>query len=541
MTNNCSSNCNCSSNKNKPCADSCNPNTTTTVYYQPFSDPNECCCRNSLIKAFQAIQQAVASVGIPGFGVELLITTITGTTYTVFVSSGTAIPLVVTCEAIVYGNLAINLDDIAKIQILSGLTGNPTFINNLLTLLRNITSCNRPYNCPIAVTVDEEDEGSSLMRGCCNNCNRPYNQCGCGNNGFYCGTRPPTNQCPPTPTPPYSVSNTGLQDFINRNASSLSSINFLGSNELIENITFIDTIADTTVLNSAILTETIASAVTDVTLVAGANTTVVNNITTTPIDVVTSVTFSNVTIPSIVESITFSVGTVVAGFDAVETTIVVAGVTSVAPVDLGAISTGLITTDLAGAGLYIVIPTGALDGTIPAAPITLPVYVSISTGLTPVILSQTTVETIDADTTLLSVEGTPSLVPALTSLGAATEVSVLTSLSADSVVDVSIINGITTTTTTIEELDVISSISIPSVNTISISSGLFVSDVELTTSTTLALTGVGVNTISITSSTPESIPGTVQAVGSGLVVVQDSIGNITLYSVCKIDSVTSLN
>jgi hypothetical protein len=264
-------------------------------------------------------------VGIPGFGVELLITTITGSTYTVFVASGIATPLVVTCEAIVYGNLAINLDDIAKIQILSGLTGNPTFINNLLTLLRNITSCNRPYNCPIAVTVDEEDEGSSLMRGCCNNCNRPYNQCGCGNNGFYCGTRPPTNQCPPTPTPPYSVSNTGLQDFINRNASSLSSINFLGSNELIENITFIDTIADTTVLNSAILTETIASAVTDVTLVAGANTTVVNNITTTPIDVVTSVTFSNVTIPSIVESITFSVGTVVAGFDAVETATVVAG------------------------------------------------------------------------------------------------------------------------------------------------------------------------------------------------------------------------
>ncbi|MBQ3421319.1 MAG: hypothetical protein IJH34_06550, partial [Romboutsia sp.] len=319
-------NCNCSSNKNKSCNCSCNPNTGTTVYYQPLNDPNEASCRCSLIKAIQAIQQAVSQTGIPGFGVNLLITTITGATYPVSIISGIANQLVVNCEAIVYGNLAIDLDSIAKIQILSGATGNPVFISNLLALLRNITSCNNPYTWPpLALTINEDsdsdDESFSLMRGCCNNCHRPYNQCGCGKKS-YCGTRP---QCPPTSPCNCSISNTGIQDFINRNANNLSSINFLGSNELIENITFIDSIADTTVLNSAILTETIASAVTDVTLVAGDNVTVVNNITTTPIDVITSVTFSNVTIPSIVESITYSVATVVAGFDAVETATVVAG------------------------------------------------------------------------------------------------------------------------------------------------------------------------------------------------------------------------
>ncbi|RDY25650.1 hypothetical protein CHL78_017115 [Romboutsia weinsteinii] len=61
-------------------------------------------------------------------------------------------------------------------------------------------------------------------------------------------------------------------------------------------------------------------------------------------------------------------------------------------------------------------------------------------------------------------------------------------------------------------------------------------EVLLSTQSTEVINNISASTISVLSPTPESIGGCVCAVGNGLLVVVELNGDISIYSICKIDA-----
>lgn len=565
----------CSSNrpqKKEPsqCKDSCNPG----VPYRPIGEPSDKCCKASISAALQAIKQAVYSVNIPGFGVNIIITTITGYSYTILVSASTAYPLVIGKDTLTYGTLMLNLDDIAKIQIEASAVANTTFTTNLLNLLKGITNCPTTGNCGcghyLAFTSDDDDDYDvSLTRGYCGHCGRPTNQCSCGT------CRP--NHCNPCPS---TVSNLGFQDYINKNPNNIASINYLGSYEQIEDIQVIDTIADTPVIQTATLSTTTTSVISSISIASGAGNQVVEDVSYTNQTVVSNVTATTESMAElnnlfVKPTTTFITGytplttTALTGLGTPSTTVVSTGYPSptietvvggnigVGTANINAFSTYLVTLPAGTAGGILSVTIGGasynvrlidaaggvLSNTVSVIPYTI---ATINNSVTVASITGTPVAT-----TVVKSLGTQSTATVLTNVGTIASTNVLTSLGAPStdtgLTDLNIAPGVTLSVVTGISLDTVSVNSITSVDYATI---VDATDITSTQSTVLAsaqlyttpinvLVGVGLDTISVLSPMPEDITGTVALVGSGLVVIQELNGDITIYSVCEIDSVST--
>lgn len=553
------SNCNCNNNSNNccrptqgcrpnppqnPCKDSCNTNAPVGFPggYRPINDPSEACCRASIRAALQAIKDAVYSANIPGFGVSVLITTTNGVTYPIFISASTAFPLVLTKETLVYGNTVIDLDSIARIQIGSGALANPIFTNRLLATLRAITTCNTPgcgYS-PLAITEDDDDneEDITLTRGYCNNCNRPMNQCNC---------RP---GCGCTPNDPR---NAGIQDFINRNPNNIGEIEFEGGNNVIS-IPVLSTVSSVTVLAAASITGSTLAVVTGVTIPAVGATSVVASLAEVPVTVVSglSVTTATIATGGLGAATT---GVALSGVGAGTTIGVVGGITDVTPVTITptnalliGLPIGITITDTTSIGIEI--PVGSLLNVsilgvsivVPPTTIAIPLAITIpGIGVAPIDISTNLVPVVatTVPTTLIGTTGTPTIAAALGG-GTLATIPVITSITAGTVgaattvvtgLGFTEVAGLLPTTITTTTVGTVGNIVVTTVPTTSLVSGAF--------TTTQAISAVGLTSVSVLSPTTTTITGNVVAVGSGLAVVQELNGDITVYSVCKIDAVTS--
>ncbi|WP_324825425.1 hypothetical protein [Sinanaerobacter sp. ZZT-01] len=308
-------------------------------------------------------------------------------------------------------------------------------------------------------------------------------------------------------------------------------------------------------------------------------------ITVTPVTVATSVntadlpdgvvTGISVTAQTVVESLTTTAATVVNGFGAPT---LYDGVVSVDAIStIGTTTTIIPTITAASTGLLqVVVPADAFGAGIPGAPVTLDILVG---GATVTLGTPSTVYTLPTDVSLLAGATTATLV-AFTVLGAPTATSVI-----ETVVEnpIGVAGALTTTT---YQGDLIESANLAPINEVAVqpasvtaltgiglvtelvnvvedvvdtpASSLFTTTTEsvvgaaaLNTTTTnvvnsasLITTDVSVvesvdaETISVLSPTEEPIAGTVTQACDGIMTVENTNGNITVYSICEINSVT---
>jgi len=335
------------------------------------------------------------------------------------------------------------------------------------------------------------------------------------------------------------------------------------------------------------------SVVTDVglvstTLVAGIGTVAASvsaPITVTPVTVAASVNLGDLpdgvltgviaTAQTVVESLTTTAATVINGFGAPT---LFSGVLSVDTISTIGTTTTIIPTITAGSTglLQVVVPADAFGAGIPGAPVTLDITVG---GATVTLGTPSTVYTLPTDVSLLAGATTATLV-AFTVLGAPTETTVIGSVTEN---PIDVIGALTTTSyqgtliasanlAAINEveaqpapIDVLTGISLVTENVNVVddvtdvpASDLFTTTTEsvvgtaaLNTTTTNVVNSATLNTtaatvvqsvdaetLSVLSPVQEEIDGTVTQACEGIMAVDNTNGNITVYSICEINSVT---
>lgn len=548
-----------------------------------YPDKIDCSCAGGMKDVLKAILAAIYNTNIPGFSVNVEITTTTGFIYTLPFTSGTATSTIITDTTITNGNTTISICDIAKIQILSGSLLNPAFNAALQVALRNITQ-------------------TCVMPGCFdgNNSHEKYNH------GNKCDKCIDGKDCAQ-----------GMQDYINNNITNIESIGYVGGMQTIESISavtdinYTDVIGSVTlslttspVLNSATLNTTPSSVVGTIT---PANTNVVSGVTLNNLDVVTDVTdvtatvsapitatatpvVSNVTTNPAPNGVVTAVATTTANVvDAITTTTLNAVTSFGAPTTYAGALTGLDTisnitpvaasipslTSTNNGVLQVTIPIGAIDGTNPTAPVVLNVEVGgadITFGgnttsyvlpnpsrvlggntATPAVTNITTlgtpafspiIETV-TDTTTTVVE---TITPTFTQ---GSLVNVVTTGSVNSVATPTTIDVVQTVTPVTANVNAVgtvtttpaSSLFTTTAQTVVGAATLATTSTNAVTAATLATTdetvvqSINTSTISVLAPDIENIDGTITNAGDGIVSVNNTNGDISVYSTCDINSV----
>ncbi|MEG1636346.1 MAG: hypothetical protein RR324_02420 [Cellulosilyticaceae bacterium] len=114
---------------------------------QPSYEPkpvNGCCGTTGIYETLIALQQSIKEFNIPGFGVSVILTTVTGQSYTILFSEGIQNPPKVKPGTLTAGDLVISLCDVAKIKIQVSQNTNPRFKQVLSRRLKEVTTqfCN---------------------------------------------------------------------------------------------------------------------------------------------------------------------------------------------------------------------------------------------------------------------------------------------------------------------------------------------------------------------------------------------------------------
>ena len=545
----------------------------------------DCCCTKNIRKSLIAIQSTVAEMNIPGFSVNILITTTTGLQYPIFISASTANPVIIGEDTITYDKTSISLCAIAKIEILSSQFLNNGFANKLLLKLKCLTNI-----CPeLAMTVE--------------NSNYNYSTKGC--KGSFSPWRLPSERdltdCCCTP---------GMQDYLNENKDNLNSVSYEGSLKYIEPIYYLTDIVTTTVVKDFKILVNTVPALNNVTLNI-VNATIVNSIFTVSISAINGFT----TIPSALLDITDTTDLAETPINVVPTTIVTSAfrvtpidaiITNIAPSSIPFVSSiATVPTTIKNFPNYttaVGVPTGATTAlSIPTKPVTIPNLTAATGGLF-IFYGGVTIPLIDAlgnnvtigattnvnlltlPTNLLGgLTATPEVGPpdVVSSLGAPVTINVLsnvipTALPAitsvvtgvstipntffdrsnssimnvvsGSLSSVPIINSITTiphnselvgsfTSTTISNVsDVVSQNVVQSV-TLTNTSVEVVSSVTSNPQFITAVESASVSSIDVIAPVFEPITGTIEGIGGGLVIISLPNGDITILSICAIQSV----
>ncbi|MGL6106069.1 hypothetical protein [Romboutsia sp.] len=343
------------------CNCGCNPKPKPTP--NPIPKPiKDCCCTNSIRKALLAIQSTVAEMNIPGFSINITLTTTTGLMYPIFMSASTAEPVIIGEDIITYGKTAISLCNIAKIDIQSSQVAGTGFDAALLSSLVSITT----YCSELAMAIDDDDlKYRYPMRGNKNPCSSCYNNSKCD-----------TTDCCCTP---------GIQEYLNENKANIDSISYEGSLQHVQSVSAVTTIVSTTVVAGIITVATTIPVLNNVTPNV-VNTTVVNSVATIPTKVVTSVA----TIPAdLLANVTNTTATAAAPITVTSTTVV----NSVATIPADLLADVTNTTATAAAPITVT-PTTVVNSvaTIPAD-LLANVTGTTASAAAPIIVTPTTVVT----------------------------------------------------------------------------------------------------------------------------------------------------
>ena len=141
--NNCYDKCN---SNWKPCNNKCDHHDKNCL--KPNSFPADCCVA-SLREALEAIINAIECLANPTFTVNVILFTSNGNSFTIPFSKSNLSNIRITKDSIIFNDLAISLNSIVKIEILSNSVSS-SFTNSLLDCLEDITdscngNCHNPY------------------------------------------------------------------------------------------------------------------------------------------------------------------------------------------------------------------------------------------------------------------------------------------------------------------------------------------------------------------------------------------------------------
>lgn len=528
-------------------------------HYGPKPIEN-CSCATSMRNVLGVIKTLVSQTKIPGFTVDLQITLNSGLSYTISIVNSFCNKVIITNDTLVYYNLVISLCEIVKIQVLTSKITNPTFANKLMDVLRNLTT-----KCELAVSRDDDIK-----------CNYPHPNC-----------------CPQS-----------VQNYLNNNKTQINSVAYNGSSTEIQTISltntsvvknvsssfstlpFVDSVTITTstatVVNSitTLPTNVVTNvSTTDSTLVSDVTITTTlasSPITVTPVTVVQSIVtipqtlVSNVQVTRdfVVQNLTLTTTPAVADFPSPNTsTGVIGGMTAATIVNTTPVTVPQITAAVGGLFVFI-------NG------VTIPVI--DSTGSRVTISAGLSVQALTIASAVLNATGTPTIVNSITSLGTPRLVNALTNVVGNttlvattitaSTISATLItsststslNNITTIPTTVTVVDSLATtpVSIISINTVSSATINDISNISLShviSAVTLSNTfNIAINAFTLTNSfvtigsgsysgtvkvltaASQPITGSVDTVGAGIMVVKELNGDITIYSICEIDSASTV-
>lgn len=214
----------------------------------------DCCHATAIRQILKAILKEVNEANVPGFGVEVEITTETGAVYTVDFTCGVQNPVQITDTSLCTQSLNISLNTITKILIsTSDIVGNTKFATSLLKEIQKITTFG-----------GGRGQNGNDSRG---GCEATFAQC--------------------------------LQNFINKNNLEIDYVNYNGGMATVEDFTGVSDINNVNVVGAANLQQTNGTGIATAALVAPgvevvgevnvANTNVVTDINTEPASVITRV------------------------------------------------------------------------------------------------------------------------------------------------------------------------------------------------------------------------------------------------------------
>ncbi|MEF9934776.1 MAG: hypothetical protein RSA01_03865 [Clostridium sp.] len=344
--------------------------------HKNFGGNTGCSCAPGIRYSLQAIKDCICMCKDSScFDVVIKITTVSGCVNTITLNPHNLNSLKLCSDSLVFKNdLIIQLEDISKIQVLTSDICNNKFKNCLMSKLSNHNPC-----C-MAMSMDD--------------CHKT----GCGNKHNQGKSQP----CSPT-----------LTCFLNEHRDDLSTLQFEGACGTPHIVQTIDDIKKTEVVSDAVLSTTSTVVQTNLSL-SPENTSVVESVNTTPIDVVSKITTKE---QSLVSSVASQTSNALTGITSTPTQ-VVQSVNFNSPVDV-LTSAKLNTSDVCG-------------------PLTTEsVNVTTSAGVQEVANVATNVQT--TPSTVLSGLGTPSTTPVVTGYPAPSTVNAITGYDGSA----SVIGGVT--------------------------------------------------------------------------------------------------
>lgn len=240
-----------------------------------------CCGIAGICEVFLVLQESIARVNTPGFGVNVHIVTVTGQEYDVLFGTGVAITPIIKDGVLTYGTLVISLCDIAKLDLEIGGINNPAFIGLLDEKIKEITTkCRKVYGHEDIERDCDEDYNYGNHQGC--------------------------TKC-----------TQGLQDAIN-DGTPISQLSYNGSQQVVNAIPTLDSVVTATVIGSIAVSNTTGSFLTGASL-ATTGQSVVGNVATLAQGVITSIT---TTTAPVVTGITTGTAAVSGPITVVPTTVV---------------------------------------------------------------------------------------------------------------------------------------------------------------------------------------------------------------------------
>ncbi|WP_250278728.1 hypothetical protein [[Clostridium] colinum] len=536
------------------------------------------CSLNSIRKTLLEIINAVKNENLLGFNIDVEITTNDGITNTINFSKLTINSIELTKTTLIAQGIAISLCDIAKITILTSTTTSSAFNSSLLNSIKNITTtCSVPdkysYNNCDSCNSNTDIQCAQGIQNYINQNIGAIDAISYNGNSTQSQTVELITGITTGNALQSSTLNTTNVDVLN--SATLENTNIPVVNSITLND--VDVVSQVETENNTLLTGLTPNTVEVSAPITATPVTVVSNIDTNDdTNVVTNVTN---TTKNVINQVSSTTGTVVTGFTGGSS---ITGVISNVDILRNIIPTSLSIPAISSTGtgtLTVTIPAKSIDGNNPTNDIVLNVTagnqnISFNGNTTKYVLNDNTNllggSTENATTTTVNQIGTPTTDTFIKTVSS-TNIPVIDTVTS-STVPTKLINSITTTpinniatpttanvietlTTTTKDVQTITNItSVKPTDLLSSTTENVLNSSTLTTTTdnainTVTLQNTPTTVITNITTSPQNIPipikenidGKVFTAGDGIMGVNNTNGDITVYSICDINTVNTNN
>lgn len=533
------------------------------------------CSLSSIRKTLLEIINAIKNEQLLGFNVDVEITTNDGILNTVNFSKVNINNIEVNKTTLITPSLAISLCDIAKITVVTSETTGSTFNSSLLASIRNITSsCVDPNSYYSGASLSGGYSSSNIQ--CSQGMQNYINQnIGLIDTVSYNGNSSKIETIS-------VLSDIQKNNVVENSILNTTNAEVVGSATLTTNSTeVVNSITPSSqqvVSNVEVATKTVLTDSTPTTTEVSAP------ISTTPTTVVTKVSSSegttlvtsvNKTIKSVVEKVNSTTDNAVTGFTSPESiTGVITGLDTLKNLATSSVNIPKLTSTGTG-NLTVTIAEKSIDGTNPKSDITLNVKVSgndisFNGNDAKFVLSESanvlggnsnspTIKTVNLLGTPTTSSFTKTVTPAsINVIDTITPITVTGKLITD--VSTTQINNVTTPTTktvvesfteSTENVNVVSNVSTTTpdklftftntnvLNTAALNTNTsnVIGSASIANSVTPVISDLSTTTQNIYLPVKENIEGNIFAAGDGIMGVNNTNGNITVYSICDINTV----